>query len=111
MTVSMTDILVLHSEEVAHLYPKVMLPICHVVVWVPYTSTQEVRQGNTMRPLQSDGHLFSNAIDQEQGNTIVNYKGPSSSEALFPHGYNDHQTKVMKDIPSSFQYVKRDTKE
>jgi hypothetical protein len=41
----------------------------------------------------------------------VNYKGPSYSEALFPHGYNDHQTKVMKDIPSSFQYVKRDTKE
>ena len=48
------------------------------------------------------GHLFSNVVDQEQGNTIVNYQGPSSSEALFPHGYNDHRTKVMKDIPSSF---------
>jgi hypothetical protein len=48
------------------------------------------------------GQLFSNAIDQEQGNTIVNFYGPSSSEALFSHGYNAHQTKVKKDIPSSF---------
>jgi hypothetical protein len=35
------------------------------------------------------GHLFSNAINQEQGNTIVNGKRPSSFEALFPLGYND----------------------
>jgi hypothetical protein len=28
MTVSMADILALHSAEVAHLYPQVMLPIC-----------------------------------------------------------------------------------
>jgi hypothetical protein len=57
------------------------------------------------------GHLFSNGVDQEQGNTIVNYYGPSFSEALFPHGYNDHQTKVMKDLPSSFYCVKRNTNE
>jgi hypothetical protein len=36
------------------------------------------------------GHLFSNVVDQEQGNTVVNYHGPSSSEALSPHGYNAH---------------------
>jgi hypothetical protein len=48
------------------------------------------------------GHLFSNAVDQEQGNTIVNFYGPSSLEALFPHGNNAHQTKDKKDIPSSF---------
>jgi hypothetical protein len=53
MTVSMTDIPVLHSAEDAHLYPPIMLPICHGVVRAPYTSTKEVRQGNTMRPLQS----------------------------------------------------------
>jgi hypothetical protein len=35
-------------------------------------------------------HLFSNAVDQEQGNTIVNYYGPSSSEALSSHGNNAH---------------------
>jgi hypothetical protein len=50
------------------------------------------------------GHLFSNVVGQEQGNTIVNYYGPSSSEALSPHGYNAHQTKVKKDIPSSLIY-------
>jgi hypothetical protein len=32
---------------------------------------------------------------------LVNY-GPSSSEALFPYGYNAYRTKVKKDIPSSF---------
>jgi hypothetical protein len=48
------------------------------------------------------GHLFSNVVGQEQGNTIVIYYRPSSSEALSPHGYNAHQTKVKKDIPSSF---------
>jgi hypothetical protein len=47
-------------------------------------------------------HLFSNDVDQEQGNTIVNYYRPSSSKALSPHGYNAHQTKVKKDITSSF---------
>jgi hypothetical protein len=49
--------------------------------------------------------LFSNASDQEQNNTIVNGKRPSSFESLFPFGYNDLQTKVMKDIPSSSQYM------
>jgi hypothetical protein len=48
------------------------------------------------------GHMFSNAVGQEQGNTIVNCYGPSSSEALSPNGYNVHQTNVKKDIPSSF---------
>jgi hypothetical protein len=52
MTVSMADIPVLHSAEVAHLYPQAMLPICHGVVRSPYTSTKEARHGNTMRPLQ-----------------------------------------------------------
>jgi hypothetical protein len=32
MTVSTTDIPVLHSVEVAHLYPQVVLPICHRVM-------------------------------------------------------------------------------
>jgi hypothetical protein len=34
------------------------------------------------------GHLFSNTVDKEQGNTIVNYYRPSFSEALSPHGYD-----------------------
>jgi hypothetical protein len=28
------------------------------------------------------GHLFSNVVNQEQGNTVVNYLGPSSFKAL-----------------------------
>jgi hypothetical protein len=48
------------------------------------------------------GHLFSNVVNREQRNTIVNYYGPLSSEALSPLKYNAHQTKVKKDIPSSF---------
>jgi hypothetical protein len=53
MTVSTTDIPVLHTVEVAHLYPQVVLPICHGVDRTPYTSTKEARQGTTTRPLQS----------------------------------------------------------
>jgi hypothetical protein len=34
------------------------------------------------------GHLFSNVVYQEQGNTIVSHYRPSSSETLSPHGYN-----------------------
>jgi hypothetical protein len=39
MTVSTASIPVLHSAEVAHLYPEVVLPICHRVDQTPYTST------------------------------------------------------------------------
>jgi hypothetical protein len=42
----------------------------------------------------SVGHLFSSAVHKKQGNIIVSYYRPSSSEALFPHGHNAHQTKV-----------------
>jgi hypothetical protein len=33
-------------------------------------------------------HLFSNVVDQEKGNTIVNYYGSSSSETLYLHRNN-----------------------
>jgi hypothetical protein len=35
-------------------------------------------------------HLFSNATNQEQGNTIINYKRPSSFIVLQPKGCNTH---------------------
>jgi hypothetical protein len=41
MTVSTAHIPVLHSIEVAHLYPQVVLPICHGVDRTPYTSTNK----------------------------------------------------------------------
>jgi hypothetical protein len=53
MTMSNASIPVLHSAEVAHLYPQVVLPFCHGVDRTPYTSTKEARQGSTMRPLQN----------------------------------------------------------
>jgi hypothetical protein len=53
MIVSTADIPVLHSAEVVHLYPQVVLPICHGVDRTPYTSSKEARQGTTTRPLQS----------------------------------------------------------
>jgi hypothetical protein len=52
------------------------------------------------------GYLFSNVVNQEQGNTIVKGRGPSSSEALSPLEYNNLQTKVMKDMPSSFMRIR-----
>jgi hypothetical protein len=39
MIVSTASIPVLHSSEVVHLYPQVVLPICHGVDQTPYTST------------------------------------------------------------------------
>jgi hypothetical protein len=51
-------------------------------------------------PLHSDervtvGDLFSNARNQEQGNTkMLNIKYPSSAEALSPRGFNELRTKV-----------------
>jgi hypothetical protein len=53
MTVSTADIPVLHSAEVAHLYPQVVILIFHRVIWTPYTSTEEVRQDSTTSLLQS----------------------------------------------------------
>jgi hypothetical protein len=49
MTVSTASIPVLHSLEVAHLYPQVVLPICYGVERTPYTSSKEAGQGTTTR--------------------------------------------------------------
>jgi hypothetical protein len=67
---------------------------CEAIVAVMEVSSPEVGA--------NVGHLFSNTMNQERGNTIINYNRPSSFEALFPHRYNARQTKVKKDIPSSF---------
>jgi hypothetical protein len=67
---------------------------CEAIVAIVEVSSPEVSA--------NVGYLFSDTMNQEQGNTIVNYSRSLSSEALSPHGYNAHQTKVKKDIPSSF---------
>jgi hypothetical protein len=70
--------------------------------WLPCEAIVAVVEVSLRAVGTNVGHLFSNVVGQEQGNTNVNYYGPSSSEALSPHGYNAHQTKVKKGIPSSF---------
>jgi hypothetical protein len=71
---------------------------CEAIVVVVEVSSPEVG-ANVV-------HLFSNVVNQEQGNTIVEGQGPTSSEALSPFGYNDLQTKVIKDTPSSFMRIR-----
>jgi hypothetical protein len=70
--------------------------------WLPCEAIVAVVEVSSPEVGANVGYLFSNAVGQEQDNIIVNYYGPSSSESLSPHGYNAHQTKVKKDIPSSF---------
>jgi hypothetical protein len=70
--------------------------------WLPCEAIVAVVEVSSLEVGANVGHLFSNVVDQEQGNTIVNYYVHSSSEALSPHGNNAHQTKVKKDSPSSF---------
>jgi hypothetical protein len=49
--------------------------------------------------LDSVGDLFSNAMNQEQGNTkMLNIKCPSSAEALSPQGFNELRTKATNII-------------
>jgi hypothetical protein len=50
MTVSTAAIQVLHSAEVAYLYPQVVLPICQGVM-NPIHVYQGSEAANTMRPL------------------------------------------------------------
>jgi hypothetical protein len=50
MIVSSASIPVLHSEEVAHLYPQVMLPICHGVDRTPLRGLYKI-------PLASENPL------------------------------------------------------
>jgi hypothetical protein len=61
----------------------------------------QFRPADTTHLIVTVGDLFLTAMNQEQDNTeIVKCYGPSSSEALFPLGYNEFWTKVMKAIPS-----------
>jgi hypothetical protein len=48
MIVNMADILVLHSAEVAHLYPQVVLPICQGIMTTrPFQSSTGSRKPTT----------------------------------------------------------------
>jgi hypothetical protein len=55
---------------------------CEAIVAIVEVSSPEVGA--------NVGYLFSDTVNQEQGNTIVNYNKSLSSKALSPHGYNAH---------------------
>jgi hypothetical protein len=99
MTVSTTDIPVLHSADVAHLYPQVMLPICQGIV-TSHTPLPRKRGRITLRglykfPLASENPLHflgsSNAgIPRLTAITAKSTQGPPytdhSPTALAPFG-------------------------
>ena len=64
---------------------------------------KELRKENEIEIVRD---FFSNAMNQEQGNTNVNGQRPSSFITLSPLGYNELRMKVKKDIPSSLQCTK-----
>jgi hypothetical protein len=79
MTVSMADIPVLHSVEVAHFYPQVMLPICQGIA-TSHTPLPRKRGRVTLRglykvPLASE-NLLQFLGSSNAGTPITPYRGP-----------------------------------
>jgi hypothetical protein len=54
--------------------------------WLPCEAIVVVVEVSSPEMGVNVGHLFSNVVDQEQGNTIVNSYGPSPSKALSQEG-------------------------
>jgi hypothetical protein len=102
MTVSTADIQVLHSIEVAHLYPQVMLPICHGVDRTPCTSTKEARQGNTTRPLQSSNSFRKPAIVSRKHNAGIPRLTAIAAKSAREPPYTEH---TLQTLPLSGKVV------
>jgi hypothetical protein len=60
-----------------------------VTAWSPCEAIVVVVEVSSPEVGANVGHLFSNDVNQEQGNTIVKSRGPSSFKALSALGYND----------------------
>jgi hypothetical protein len=97
MTVSTADIPVLHSVEVVHLYPQVMLPICQGIATLIHLYHGSEARGLYKVPLASENPLqflgSSNSNAEIPRLTVIVAKstqGPSytdhSSTALAPFG-------------------------
>jgi hypothetical protein len=93
MTVSTADIPVLRSAEVAHLYPQVVLPICHES-WIPYISTEETRQGSTTTPLQSYTSFRKPATVFEKGD--IEIPRPKNHRSII-----DSRTSLYRNSPTA----------
>jgi hypothetical protein len=95
MTVSTADIPVSHSAEVAHLYPQVVLPICHGVDQTPYTSTEKVRQGTTTRPFQSSTSFRKPATVSRKRNAGIPRLTASAAKSTREPPYTDHSPTAL----------------
>jgi hypothetical protein len=95
MTVTTADIPVLHSAEVAHLYPQVVLPICHGVDQTPYTSTKEARQGTTTRPLQSSTSFRKPATVSRERIIGIPCQKTIAAKATREPPYTDHSPTAL----------------
>jgi hypothetical protein len=111
MAVSTADIPVLHATEVAHLYPQVMLPICHGVDWTPYTSSKEARQGTTTRPLQSSTSFRKPATVsrklQCRGVTPRDPQTPRDATGLHYQQPNTKQNKIWQRLLCNYKHRRR----
>jgi hypothetical protein len=95
MTMSTTDIPVLHSADVAHLYPQVVLPICHGVDRTPYTSTKEARQCTTTRPLQSSTSFQKPATVSRSSNAGTPHMIAIAAKSTQGPPYTDHSLTAL----------------
>jgi hypothetical protein len=66
------------------------------IAWLLYEAIVRTVEVSSPEVGANVGHLFSKTMNQR----------PSSFVTLSPLGYNDLRTKVMKDVPSSFQYAR-----
>jgi hypothetical protein len=95
MTVSTANILVLHSTEIVHLYPQVVIPICHGVDQTPYTSTKEARQGTTTRPLQSSTSFRKPATVSRKRNAGIPSLTIIAAKSAREPPYTDHSRTAL----------------
>jgi hypothetical protein len=95
MTVSTTDIPVLHSAEVAHLYPQVMLPICQAIT-TSHTPVPRKRGRVTLRGLYKVPLALENLL-QFLGSPNVGIPRLTTIAAKSTRGppYTDHSPTAL----------------
>jgi hypothetical protein len=95
MTVSTTSIPVLHSAEVAHLYPQVVLPICHGLIG-PHTPLPRKRGRVPLRGLYKVPLASENPL-QFLGSSSAGIPYLTAIAAKSTQGppYTDHSPNVL----------------
>jgi hypothetical protein len=94
MTVSTADIPVLHSADVAHLYPQVMLPICQGIVTLIHLY-QGSETGNTRRHLQSSTSFRKPATVLGSSNAGIPRLTAITTKSTQRPPYTDHSPTAL----------------